>query len=144
MGKLSDLLHDAARSGVYRMPRADEVLGAARGTRLDLAHVDLAGAADKEALLARLAQALGFPEWFGHNWDALEDCLADLSWRAGEGHVLLIERQGELPLEDLGVLIDVLAAAAGHWRGRGHPFFAIFVDPEGVLALPELFVRKSA
>jgi hypothetical protein len=144
MGKPNQQLTDATRSGVYRVLRPEEVVHATRGTRLDTARVDLAGAADKEALLARLAQALGFPDWFGGNWDALEDCLADLSWRAGAGHVLLIERPGELPLDDLGVLIDVLAAAAEHWAGRGQPFFAVFVDPEGVLALPELLGRKSA
>jgi hypothetical protein len=42
------------------------------------------------------------------------------------------------------VLLDILAASAEHWRGRGLPFFAVFVDPEGVLALPELSGRKSA
>jgi hypothetical protein len=144
MGKLTERLSDAARSGVYRVLRPDEVVDAAHGTRLDLARVDLAGAADKEALLARLAQALGFPDWFGGNWDALEDCLADLSWRAGAGHVFLLERHGELDLDDVGVLVDVLAAAAEHWAGRGRPFFAVFVDPQGVLALPELFRRKTA
>jgi Barstar (barnase inhibitor) len=144
MGKLTQRLSDATRSGVYRVPRADEVIDAVRGTRLDLARVDLAGAADKEALLLRVAQALGFPHWFGANWDALEDCLADLAWRAGTGHVILLERHGELPVDDLGVLIEVLTAAADHWAGRGRPFFAAFIDPEGVLALPELFRHKSA
>jgi RNAse (barnase) inhibitor barstar len=144
MGKLTDRLQDATRSGVYRVARPDEVEDAARGARLDLARIDLGGAAHKESLLVRLAQALGFPDWFGGNWDALEDCLADLSWRPGAGHVLLVERHGELSLDDLGVLVDVLAAAAEHWAGRGVPFHAVFVDPEGVLALPELDERKSA
>ncbi len=143
MGKLTQRLTDAARSGVYRTQRADEVLDAARGTRLDLARVDLAGATHKEALLDRLAQALGFPAWFGGNWDALEDCVTDLSWRAGDGHVILIEGQGELPSDDLGVLVDVLAATAEYWAGRGRPFFAVLIDPGGALALPALFRSKS-
>jgi hypothetical protein len=144
MGALIDRLNDAKRSGVYRAVRPDEAVDAARGTRLDLVRVDLAGAADKSALLARLAEVLAFPEWFGGNWDALEDCLADLSWRVGAGHVLVLERPGELPVDDLGVLIDILQSAADHWAGRGRPFFAVFVDPDGVLALPELFRRESA
>lgn len=139
MGKLTQRLTDAARSGVYRVQRSDEIEEAARGTRLDLARVDLGGAPHKEALLERFALALGFPAWFGGNWDALEDCLMDLSWRAGAGHVLLIEGHGELPADDLGVLLDVLAAAAAHWAGRGQPFFAVFVDPGHALALPALF-----
>ena len=105
MGKLTLRLTDAKRSGVYRAPRGDEIVDAARGTRLDLAHVDLAGAQDKEALLERLAVALALPEWFGGNWDALEDCLTDLSWLAGAGHVILLKGQGELPADDLGVLL---------------------------------------
>jgi hypothetical protein len=143
MGKLTQRLTDAARSGVYRTPRADEVLDAARGTRLELAGVDLGGAPDKEALLEKLAAALAFPAWFGGNWDALEDCLADLSWRAGDGHVMLIGGHGELPADDLGVLVDVLRAAAAHWAGRGKPFFAVFIDPGHALALPALFRPKA-
>lgn len=143
MGKLTQRLTDAARSGVYRAPRADEVRDGARGTRLDIAGVDLDGAPDKETLLEKLSAALAFPAWFGGNWDALEDCLADLSWRAGEGHVLLIGGHGELPPDDLGVLVDVLRAAAEHWAGRGKPFFAVFIDPGNELALPALFRPKA-
>jgi hypothetical protein len=144
MGKIMQRLTDAARSGVYRALREDEIVDAARGTRVDLARADLGGAPDKAALLERLALALGFPAWFGGNWDALEDCLTDLSWRAGAGHVVLIEGHGELPADDLGVLLDVLAAAAHYWAGRGRPFFAVFIDPGHALALPELFRRTCA
>ena len=34
----------------------------------------------KQALLATLATQLNFPDYFGGNWDALEECMADLSW----------------------------------------------------------------
>ena len=36
------------------------------------------GCADKKELHARLAAALDFPDWYGHNLDALMDCLTDL------------------------------------------------------------------
>ncbi|HRG72048.1 MAG TPA: barstar family protein, partial [Thauera aminoaromatica] len=42
--------------------------------------IDLAGCTDKAGVLARIATALHFQESFGHNWDALSDCLCDLSW----------------------------------------------------------------
>jgi len=144
MSKLAQRLTDAARSGVYRTRQSAEVEDAVRGTRLDLAQADLGGAGSKDALLERLAAALGFPAWFGGNWDALEDCLGDLGWRTGDGHVILLRGQGDLPADDLGVLLDVLAASAGYWAERGRPFFAVFVDPEHALALPELFRAKSA
>lgn len=137
-------LTDATRSGVYRVPGTTETEDAARGTRLDVARIDLRGVEDKEALLEKLALDLGFPAWFGGNWDALEDCLADLSWRVGDGHVLVLQGSGDLPLDDLGVLIDVLASSAEYWAGRGRLFFALFVDPQRALALPELFRPKGA
>jgi hypothetical protein len=144
MGKLTQRLGDPTRSGTYRVAGSAEIEDAVRGTRLDLAEVELEGAPDKEALLARLAHALGFPEWFGGNWDALEDCLCDLSWRPGDGHVLVLRGGAALPTDELGVLIDVLASAAAYWAQRGRPFFAAFVDPAHGLALPELFRPRGA
>ncbi|HJS39740.1 MAG TPA: barstar family protein [Burkholderiales bacterium] len=144
MGKLTQRLSDATRSGVYRAPGTAEIDDAVRGTRLDLAHVELRGVEDKEALLGVLAQALGFPDWFGGNWDALEDCLCDLSWRRGDGHVIVLRGGDGLGADDVGVLIDVLATSAAYWAERGRPFFAVFVDPGHALALPELFRPRGA
>ncbi|CAL9606226.1 barstar family protein [Streptomyces pilosus] len=37
----------------------------------------LDGVTDKAGLMDRCARALDLPDWFGRNWDALVDCLAD-------------------------------------------------------------------
>jgi hypothetical protein len=39
---------------------------------------------------------LAFPAWFGHNWDALADCLTDLSWLPAAGYVLIWDGYGTL------------------------------------------------
>jgi hypothetical protein len=39
--------------------------------------LDLDGVTDKAGLMDRCARDLALPEWFGRNWDALADCLAD-------------------------------------------------------------------
>lgn len=134
MGKLIDRLQDASRSGVYRAPRADEIVDAARDSKLSVVPIAFA---HKDVLLKNIARALAFPDWFGQNWDALEDCLGDLSWRRADGHVLLFENA--MPSDDFGVLIDVLRSSAEFWAGRGTPFFAVFIDPRRALPLPELF-----
>jgi hypothetical protein len=147
MSNLLARLRDASRSGVYRAPQADEILDALRGAGFDLVRIDLAPVSEKEQLLERLAAELAFPQWFGRNWDALEDCLTDLSWRAGDRHVLLIEGFETLRArrpDEFGVLVDILASSAQYWSERGRPFFAVFLDGENTLALPDLFRRKGA
>lgn len=137
MGKLIERLQDASRSGVYRAPRAEEIIEAVRASKLSLAKIRFD---EKRALLDNIAAALDFPDWFGANWDALEDCLSDLSWREAPGHVLLFEqaRAGD----DLGVLVDVLRSSAEYWAGRRRPFFAVFIDSAGALPLPDLVREK--
>ena len=133
---MTDPFSDAAHSGVYRAASAEEVLAAAYGRGLHVARVALAGRADKPRLLGALAAALEFPEWFGGNWDALEDCLTDLSWIESEGHLILFEGCGGLASEDSGVLREVLASAAEFWSGHGRPFYAVFVaGPDSLPAL---------
>lgn len=134
MSKLLERLRDPVRSGVYRATAPDAIDDALRGSALDNAAIDLGGG---EALKA-IARALRFPAWFGGNWDALEDCLGDLSWRPGDGHVLVLRNWQALPADELGVLIDVLRSSAEFWSGRGKPFFAVLVDPQARLALPPL------
>lgn len=131
MSKLLQRLRDPGRSGVYRARVAHDIEQATRASGLDVVPVD---AAD---VFAGMARALDFPSWFGANWDALEDCLSDLSWREREGYVLLLASH---PGGDaLGVLVDVLRSVAEYWASRGKPFFAVFLDPEKKLALPDLY-----
>ena len=141
MAKLLQRLSDAAKSGVYRSSRSDEILEATRGSKLRVLRIALAGATDKDKLIARVAAALEFPAWFGGNWDALEDCLADLSWSKAAGHVLLFEGAAALPADERGILVDILGSVAAGWAERKHPFFAVFLD--GSPALPELYRTRK-
>ena len=77
--KLLQRLSDPARSGVYRASREADLKEVLAARAHDLAVVKLGDG--KDAILAALSRSLGFPDWFGGNWDALEDCLTDLSWR---------------------------------------------------------------
>jgi len=134
-------LSDASKSGVYRVSRTDEIVDAAQGSALQVSRIQLSGAQDKQALMQRIAAALQFPDWFGANWDALEDCLADLSWSRAGGHVLVFEGAAGLPLDERGILLDVLASAAENWTERGRPFFAVFLD--GPAGLPDLYRSRK-
>lgn len=134
-------LKDAGRSGVYRAGRVEPIADSVRGSALDFSRIGLRGVSTKEALMSVLHGALGLPAGFGENWDALEDCLSDLSWRGAPGHVFVFEALDSLPHDDTSMLFDVLSSAAQFWRGQGTPFFAVFVDPGRKLALPDLLTE---
>jgi RNAse (barnase) inhibitor barstar len=111
---------------------ADAVVRLAQSLGLDAVRIDLDGCAEKGEFLERTAAALGFPSWFGGNWDAFFDCLADLGWRPARGHVLVFENTTDMHRhapEALDTAITILADAAVAWEERGKAFRA-FVGRE--------------
>jgi hypothetical protein len=74
--------------------------------------------ATKDEIISLLAKALGVPDYFGANWDALDECLRDLSWL--KECVLVIRHDGvpRLPVDVLRMYLDILARAVESWRGK--------------------------
>ena len=141
--ELTHLLHDSGKAGVYRLSLPISMLGtAAREAGYYFAEIDLADAYDKNSFLQALADALEFPDWFGHNWDALEDCLMDLSWLDAPGFVLVLTDADTIMDEnpdDFAEAIEVFDEAAAYWHEGEHPLW-VFVgcaDP-GEFELPLL------
>src|SRR4051812_10090570 len=84
----------------------------------------------KSELLNAIAITLEFP-FFGHNWDALLDCLRDLEWISGSGYVLVfthaLKMWRDLPRVS-GILCEIwLSAAASSWMPARVPFHLVFV-----------------
>ena len=101
---------------------------AARG--LAVVAVDLRAARDPARVLAAFAEALRFPAYFGHNWDALEECLTDLAWLPAPGYAVLIAHAAADA--ELAGARDSLVYAARAWGARGVPFWALLVaEPPG-------------
>ena len=70
----------------------------------------------KEELLRDIADQLQFPDWFGWNWDALEDSLRDLTRLTSPEVVLHHERVPELPIPDLRTYLAILHTVAAFWH----------------------------
>lgn len=91
---------------------------------------------DKDTFLRRCAETFDFPEWFGENWDALEDDLTDLSWApARNGYLVLWERWNRLAEEDqptFRTAIDVFLEAVEFWRDSGTPMAVLMLPTPGV------------
>jgi len=128
-----------ALNGVYRAP--DQTMATqARSSGLRFTVVSLRGIDGKKGVLGAFARALDFPSGFGANWDALADCLQDLSWLPG-GHLLLLQAGAdfaETAFDECEMLLDILASSADFWRQRDRVFI-VWVD--GIAGLPE-FVQS--
>jgi RNAse (barnase) inhibitor barstar len=140
--QLQSILADAGKAGVYHLPQTDkkQLMAAAKAGELAAFRVNLAKAGDKEQMLAAIARTLKFPDWFGHNFDALADCLADMSWKPAEGYLVLLEHcdgiHGKAE-EDFVSTLQIFEQAANDWREEGKPFWCLVeMQADGMAWLP--------
>ena len=97
-----------------------------------IAVFEVCGVAIKNAddLLDALAQAMQFPEYFGRNWDALDECLRDMSWLPAKGYVLFLRdarRLWQQASDAAGQLVETWLFTAEEWGRSGVPFHLVFV-----------------
>lgn len=137
-----ELFADAAKAGVHHLPHGNiaELIAGAEAADCLVLRVDLATVGTKEELLAALGQALRFPEWFGHNWDALTDCLLDFGWLPAPGYVIILDHCDGIhgrAERDFVTLMQTFQEAAEEWRNEGVPFWCL-VDmlADGIAWLP--------
>jgi hypothetical protein len=102
-GRLAALVAGQPVPGVYRW--RSRAHGAALRRELGsvgwaLYPVDGRQIGGAASLFDTFARELRFPYWFGRNWDALADCLSDLSWLPARGHVVLWDQYGVLARAD--------------------------------------------
>lgn len=131
---MSTLL-DPARNGVTFPESADEVdalEAAARERGFVVKRVAIGG--QKAQILDAIAAALQFPDYFGRNWDALADCLSDLTWLPASGYVLVLDTTAAWETsarEDLEMLVEICSEATASWAAAGVPFHVVVVMPPG-------------
>jgi len=88
-------------------------------------------------LLTECARVLDFPDYFGHNWDALEECLTDLEWLPAKGYILLFTDAAHvLPNDETEyeTFLEILRDAGEAWGSgqagmsaqRATPFHTLF------------------
>lgn len=114
------VLADPEKNGIYRLSHS----GFGFAPTLDGRTLH-----SKKSLLAGVARALDFPDYFGENWDALEECLSDMSWCDGQIG-LLIEHADAIPDALLATLTDVFMSVAQQWieDGRACSLFLSGLD----------------
>jgi RNAse (barnase) inhibitor barstar len=83
----------------------------------------------KQQLLDALAEGLQLPNYFGANWDALDECLRDLSWLPERSIVIEHDSLSQLADDVLRTYLDILARAGQSWRGASAREFRVTFAP---------------
>jgi len=91
--------------------------------------VHVSGAGSEQQLFDVLAEKLRFPDYFGQNWDALEECLRDLSWLPKEQPIVIVH--DDLPLNandsSRATYLDLLISVVKHWQAIGERSFRVIM-----------------
>lgn len=129
---LTELLRKPGSAGLHSATAqmAERALQAARDAGFNVWHVDVSATDNATALLKLIGRSLHFPAWYGVNWDALADCLADLSWCDADGHVLLLHGIDILRHKDAAAvanLLNILSDVSAIWR-EGNVAFWVLID----------------
>ena len=142
---LDNLLEDN-RGGVWLLPgHADvkAVQACAKRHGFAFFHIEGKNIARKEQLLNHVATALKFPDGFGHNWDALEECLTDLEWVDADGYVIYYDHiDGLLAAhpDQFETLVEILRDAVASWKSDDTAMVVLLSGtkpPKGVSKLKE-------
>ena len=82
---------------------------------------------NEKKLFQELANKLSFPNYFGNNWDALNECFNDLEWLDCEQYVLFINDLDAMfknKQENLKIFLDILVGTTIEWNeGREYDHF---------------------
>lgn len=95
---------------------------------------------DLDGLFNEFANVFSFPDYFGENWAAFDECINDLSWIKAEAYITIINSIDEVLKnedEDFEIFISYLIRTIDEWvEGRTYnesfptpptPFHVIFL-----------------
>ena len=142
---IQSLLEDA-RGGVWFLPRpleAKSLQAAAKRAGYAFFHLDGKNIERKEQLLNHVATALHFPNHFGQNWDALEECLTDLEWVDGDGYLIYFDHiDGLLSAhpDQFATFVEIVRDAVESWKEDGEAMVVLLSGakaPKGVSKLKQ-------
>jgi RNAse (barnase) inhibitor barstar len=123
---------ETTTAGIFRL--ADKDLPALTQAAEELGHtvfnVDLKNARNVPGFIRALKRDLHFPDWFGGNLDALNDCLTDFSWAPAPGYIITLSDADALSANptSFAAFNAVLANAVDNWQARGIPFRIFYIQ----------------
>ena len=83
----------------------------------------------------QIASALRFPDYLGHNWDAVYDCLTDLNWLPATGYVLVLDGFDQFAREQpeqWNIALKVMREECVFWQPLSRSMVVLLYGPCGL------------
>ncbi|GAB4336543.1 MAG: hypothetical protein OHK0047_26020 [Leptolyngbyaceae cyanobacterium] len=144
MDKIMAALAGDRPPGLYRVPppiERDALARFCQNYNLQLICLDGEKITTKTEFLQAAAQALQFPDYFGYNWDAFEDCLTDWDRLTGKGAILLYtqpENFAKANPKDWSTLVAILHSTVADWLKGNLSLYVLFVTTSSLLGEVEV------
>jgi RNAse (barnase) inhibitor barstar len=83
---------------------------------------------DSISLFQEFAAVMQFPEYFGHNWDALQDCLTELDGHEVDRYIITINKLDRFIANDFSQwtnFLDVCKSVVEYWQDTETPLYIL-------------------
>ena len=92
--------------------------------------IDLEGITNKKLLFQTFVDVFKFPEYFGYNWDAFDECMNDLAWLKVNLYTIILKNIDKTQLDQYNkhTLLELLNRIALEWA-KGRNFNTSFTTP---------------
>ena len=89
-------------------------------------------------LFREAMKVMRFPDYFGKNWNALLDCMRDLSfwWPSSNGNLVLyddFENLAKTKPEGFRIAVEVFQGVVESWRGTDTPMYVLLIGDKSLL-----------
>lgn len=142
MTQLIVLFKSERRPGLYRVTsklNIDELSSLCKEYGFQFFHINGKNIKSKADFFQKSAEIMIFPDYFGENWDAFNDCMNDLSWLSANGYLLLYTQPDNFAQNDpqeWAIALDIFQEAVEYWEGTDTPMYVLLQTDN--LALNEI------
>jgi hypothetical protein len=120
------------------LPQGDSALIGSINTELkpqgiQIFYLDGRDVFDKQSFLSKIANVMKFPDYFGYNWDAFDECITDLEWCPAERYVLIYDQPevfSKSAPKEWETAYSLLQAAVTYWQSTNKPMYILFIGDQ--------------
>lgn len=135
MNQILNLIQGESQPNVYQFPldiSLKELSKLCQNYNCQLFYFNGRKINNKADFLKTASTVINLPEYFGYNWDALQDCLTELSWFEASSYLIVYDQWQNFAHnypQDWQILNDIFSEAIAYWLKRNKRFYVLLTSP---------------